>query len=549
MLLSGVCVGECLRYCLCCCERANLLSQYYFFRSIACIFVLFFLYRRKPNLLFLFPDQWRFDWDGRHKNFDGAAIPLKIPTIRSLTQQGTLFSNAFVAAPVCAPSRSCLASGREYDRAGVACNFCNDFPVNTEKTFYNQLQDAGYHTMVTGKDDLTKKSQPGIDGEFHRVELGFSDALRASGKMDVVSTFPHPHEPYGVFLNNTEVVLEDGTPVSAWVSHAACMNKGNKSLCDKTSFPGSTYEDNWTAENAITLLKRKPSGVPWFIQVNFPGPHPPFLITDDMMQVEVDNTFTAGIDQKLSNTSFKCMRTGEPDVNDGKTVAARCDYAAEIENIDSLMAKIMGVVTDMGEMDNTITVFASDHGTMLGDHGDTGKTMPWQGSAGVPLIVVGPNVVRGVVRTTPVSIMDLAATFLDYGGGALAPGMTSRSMRALFEGTNTTVREYVHSGLQAGNFGTDEVVPDNEGPFGGGGFNWRMVIKQYDDNTILKFICCKGKCNGQPSTAKSGEKYTQLLYNIVADPFDMNPLTGPAFDNQTNYLRSLLPTSEWTCGQ
>lgn len=51
------------------------------------------------------------------------------------TQQGTLFANAFVAAPVCAPSRSCLASGREYDRAGVACNFCNDFPVSTEKTW------------------------------------------------------------------------------------------------------------------------------------------------------------------------------------------------------------------------------------------------------------------------------------------------------------------------------------------------------------------------------------------------------------------------------
>lgn len=106
--------------------------------------------------------------------------------------------------------------------------------------------------------------------------------------------------------------------------------------------------------------------------------------------------------------------------------------------------------------------------TVAGDHGDTGKTMPWQGSAGVPLIVVGPNVVQGVVRTTPVSIMDLAATFLDYGGGALAPGMTSRSMRALFEGTNDTVRDFVHSGLQSGNFGTDEVVPDNEGAMGCG---------------------------------------------------------------------------------
>jgi hypothetical protein len=81
-------------------------------------------------------------------------------------------------------------------------------------------------------------------------------------------SFPKPHEPYGVFLNDTMVALEDGTPVSAWLAHAACMGKGNKSLCDRTSFPGSTYEDNWTAENAMTLIGRRPINKPFFIQVS-----------------------------------------------------------------------------------------------------------------------------------------------------------------------------------------------------------------------------------------------------------------------------------------
>jgi hypothetical protein len=87
---------------------------------------------------------------------------------------------------------------------------------------------------------LQTQSQPGIDGEFHRVELGFSDALRASGKEDVVDRWPQPHEPYGVYLNNTLVPLENGTQVTAWLSHGACMGKGDQALCDKTSFPGST---------------------------------------------------------------------------------------------------------------------------------------------------------------------------------------------------------------------------------------------------------------------------------------------------------------------
>lgn len=330
--------------------------------------------------------------------------------------------------------------------------------------------------QVTGKDDLTKKSQPGIDGDFHRVELGFSDGLRASGKMDVVSSFPQPHEPYGVFLNATVVPLSSGVNTTAWLAHAACMGKGDKALCETGTFPGSTYEDNWTAENAKTLIRRRPAGQPFFIQVNFPGPHPPFLITTEMMGVEVGNTFTAGIDANASNSTFRCAAVTGPDVNPEQSAEARCDYAAEIENIDARMHDIIELVRGQGVYDNTIVVFGSDHGTMLGDHGDSGKTMPWEGSAHVPLIVSGPAVRAAAVLPTPVSIMDLAATFIDYGGAALAPGMTSVSMRPLFEGTAESVRSFIHSGLQQSQFGTDHPVPDNEytrgGGSGGTGFNW-----------------------------------------------------------------------------
>ena len=86
-----------------------------------------------------------------------------------------------------------------------------DYPVN-QTTFYDVLRARGYHVMTTGKDDLTKHSQlgskigyPGCpqcrpgDGQWHLKELGFSDALRYSGKMDVVDQ-PNPHEMYGFYL-------------------------------------------------------------------------------------------------------------------------------------------------------------------------------------------------------------------------------------------------------------------------------------------------------------------------------------------------------------
>ena len=159
-----------------------------------------------PNLLLLFPDQWRYDWDGFH-SLNTGPLPLRMPNTQAVAKRGVRFTQAYVPAPVCAPSRSCLASGRQYDHTQVPSNG-HDFPQNTT-TFYAVLRSHGYHTMTTGKDDLTKHSQlgsktgyPGCpecrdgDGLYRQAELGFSDALRYSGKMDVVQKAV-PHEMYG----------------------------------------------------------------------------------------------------------------------------------------------------------------------------------------------------------------------------------------------------------------------------------------------------------------------------------------------------------------
>lgn len=77
-----------------------------------------------------------------------------MPHYSALRARGTRFRKAFVPSPLCAPSRACLASGREYDRAGVPDNFSNDFPINVT-TFMTLLRDGGYDVMTSGKDDLT----------------------------------------------------------------------------------------------------------------------------------------------------------------------------------------------------------------------------------------------------------------------------------------------------------------------------------------------------------------------------------------------------------
>ena len=120
--------------------------------------------------------------------------------------------------------------------------------------------------------------------------------------------------------------------------------------------------------------------------------------------------------------------------------------------------------------------------------------------------------------------MDLAATFIDYGGATLAPTMTSKSLRPVLSGNTTSIRPYVSSGLD----------------------NWRLAVQEHN-GTWFKFICCKGHCPNAPSNVPSPVSgWTQLLYDVQADQFDMNELSAKHPDIMEK-MRPLLPTS-FSCG-
>jgi arylsulfatase A-like enzyme len=126
----------------------------------------------------------------------------------------------------------------------------------------------------------------------------------------------------------------------------------------------------------------------------------------------------------------------------------RQNYAAMIENIDRLVGEFLDAVAARGELDNTVVVYASDHGEMLGDQGRWGKCHWRTASAGVPLIVAGPGVAQNVASDALVSIRDLAATFLDYADAPYLPGMDAESIRPVLEGHRQSHRRAVVCGLQ-----------------------------------------------------------------------------------------------------
>ena len=111
----------------------------------------------------------------------------------------------------------------------------------------------------------------------------------------------------------------------------------------------------------------------------------------------------------------------------------RQNYTAMCENIDRVIGLYLDKLAGKGELENTIVIFSSDHGEMLGDHGLWGKIVPYQPSASVPLIVSGPGVRQGTTSSALVSLIDLTASFLDYAGVLRPKDMDSRLLRSVVE--------------------------------------------------------------------------------------------------------------------
>jgi arylsulfatase A-like enzyme len=376
----------------------------------------------RPNILLLFPDQHRFDWTGFNRDLE-----IETPNLDRLARRGIRFTQAIVASPLCAPSRACLASGKEYDRCRVPGNSI-DYPID-QPTYYSLLRDAGYHVAGCGKLDLHKKTMDwGLDGQRLLKEWGFSQGIDNAGKYDALwSGSKEPRDPYMAYLYGRGLAakhLED---------LRTRFEAGSYPVITPTPLDEEAYCDNWVAAHGLSLLKGFPRNRPWHLAVNFTGPHDPEDVTGRMRKAVANRRYPQ---------PNGCQKY-TPETH----VGIRQNYTAMVENIDRWVGQMIEEVRRRGELENTIIVYSSDHGEMLGDHDRWAKQVPYQASIGVPLILAGPGIVRGVTSEALVSIMDLAATFLDYGGVTPPADMDSRSFRSLLQGKAKTHREYLLCGL------------------------------------------------------------------------------------------------------
>lgn len=432
---------------------------------------------RQPNFLFLFSDQHRGDWmpysADEKKKLGVEELELDMPNIRSLMDRGTSFLRAITPAPICAPARACLASGKRFKNCRVFTNQVNYDPCL--ETFYKKLNKSGYYVCGVGKFDLNKGDLDWGDG-YHDVlqRSGFSYAEDSEGKMDTIwaASLGKPG-PYGSMLKK-----------AGWLEpHTEDMlNRGSGD--HPTPLPDELYADNWITGQAINMLDRAPKDKPWFMQVNFSGPHDPWDITVQMKKAMEGRVFPDAADCSFAD----------------KNQGVRQNYAAMIENIDKNIGEIIEAVGVRGDLDNTIIIYGADHGEMMGDHSLYGKAKPEQGSIHIPMVVDASRFDGIPVNSnwSPVELQDLAATFLDYAGIDHEGGTESVSLRPIISGDKDKVRDYALSELihpnQTGLYTTFGTIHDGQ---------YKLIMR-----------------TGIPDR----------LYDLTEDPFECNEISAENAD-------------------
>ena len=358
----------------------------------------------RPNILFVMDDQHRNDFLG----LDTPAV--STPNIDHLAQNGTRFTQCCVNAPVCAPSRIALASGLHPFRLGALDN--NSYLPRRIPTYYQRLRDHGYRVASAGKLDLAKPDPyNGREGKRAcNYQWGFTDPCEIEGKMHA-SHAGGPWGPYGFMLESQGELNRFTTDYQERSSRGWIKNASHDSI-----LAAELHSDSYVGERADLWLQNVPNDAPWHMFVSFVGPHDPFDPPTSWAEQYRSAEMPAPIESdSLDKPNWVQQRRLDMDLED--VTQTRRQYAANISLIDHWFGwRMLQTLKDRNILDDTVVIFSSDHGEMLGDLGLYTKSVAYEASLRVPLLMAGPGIPEGTVRTSLVELADINATICEFAG-------------------------------------------------------------------------------------------------------------------------------------
>jgi len=341
----------------------------------------------KPNVLIIMADEHPYFLAGCYGN-----KIIKTPNIDQLAQKGVVFDAAYCGSPICAPSRASMMTGRHVHVHEV---WDNAAPLRSDwPTFAHSFSYAGYKTILCGKMHFVGPDQ------LH----GFSERWT----QDIYpATFDWSNSNRdSVYVNtgqNIDRVMEAGPGRS----------------------PDMDYDEEvlFRAKYGLRLMARMKNPNPFMMCISFTGPHYPFKAPKKYWDMYSDKdiilpTLPPNFMDKESITLQWARKMGrfETLVPDSIAVKARRAIMARTTMIDDYIGEIVTLLKELGQFDNTIIIYASDHGEMLGEHGLWYKNTAMESSARVPLIISGKQIPGNRRISEPVSLLDLGSTLCGLTG-------------------------------------------------------------------------------------------------------------------------------------
>jgi Arylsulfatase A and related enzymes len=383
----------------------------------------------KPNLIVIMADQLRADVLGKGYT----------PNIDALRTESTVFSSAYTACPLCVPSRGSFFTGLCPNRSGSLIN-------PWEKL------DAHYGDVKAGIDNLYTL----FEGEFESIHFGkqhlFTEGGKLENRKDSKTFFTSTEATYRAFLKENNIPLPGGPAFKTVVPE---MVDGGVTKISRYSTPETGiydyaekyFFDNYFLEKGLSAIKARKGNTPLFLSAMFVAPHPPYQIPRKWFELyKTDEIYfpeETGIWRDGQSPLQMYNVTG---IIGSKYSAAKWKeawhvYLGLVSQLDFLVGKLIETLKEEGLYENSLILFTSDHGEMLGSHALYQKMCMYEPSVKVPLSMRWPEgEARVKTVDSNVSLIDVLPTLTEYYGIWNPTIPDGRSLSALTKGVREEER-------------------------------------------------------------------------------------------------------------
>ncbi len=458
----------------------------------------------RPNIILIMTDQQRADTIGAL-----GAPWMRTPQLDRLATEGATFSECFVTSPVCVGARASLFTGKYPHGCQVFSNF-----QPWEPTWVRLLADQGYHCVNIGKMHINPYDAPG--GFHQRLIMENKDRPLFLEERDRAI-----YDEWDKALHSRKLVKP-----SRYNRHAADPEGYKQALGAFTwHLDADMHPDHFIGDTACWWIADRKNTDPLFLQIGFPGPHPPYDPLPEALAAYADVDLpcpeVTAAELRAQPRAQQALRDNMIDFN-FDSIAWRRDvsredllrlrrhYAANVSMIDHQLGRILQALDARGYLDDALVIFTSDHADALGDHGHIQKWTMYDTVVRVPLIFWSKNLdVRPGRRDELVQMFDIAPTVLEAAGAPVPADFEARSLwGSLAQRADHRPREAVYAELAR-----DHIQTGSEFILMRRDLRWKIVV--YLDDTY-------------------GE-----LYDLEADPGEVRNLWD---DGSLRALRDELST-------